>query len=124
MCSYTQVNANAYNQEDLGSNAIAGSRAVVNKCDYASILMPLRPKEQDIAQIIVEQQRQSGKKCVEMPNRILHVHKVRFASHERGLKVWIHLDLSTGDVTDCWVTDKNNEPYEIEKTELANVNNS
>ena len=30
VCSYTQVNANAYNQEELGSNAIAGSRAVVN----------------------------------------------------------------------------------------------
>lgn len=116
--SFTQVNANVYNQEELNSGCIAGSRAVVNKCDYATILMPLRPKEQDIAQLMRDSQRQNGKKDISIPSRILHVYKVRFGSHEQGLKVWVNLDLSTGDVSDCWVTDKNNEPVEIDKLDL------
>ena len=116
--SFTQVNANVYQQKQMDSGCIAGSRSVVNKCDYASILMPLRPDEQDIAQIMIDEQRQNGKKEIIYPNRILHVYKVRFGSHEQGAKVWINLDLSTGDVADCWVTNKDNEPYEMEKLDL------
>lgn len=78
----------------------------------------LRPDEQDIAQIMIDEQRQNGKKEIIYPNRILHVYKVRFGSHEQGAKVWINLDLSTGDVADCWVTNKDNEPYEMEKLDL------
>jgi len=120
VCSYTQTNANIFNQEVLDSSCIAGSRAVVNKCDYASIMMGLRPTEQDVAQMMLESAKQKGNKMVQMPNRILHVYKVRFGSHEANLKVWGYLDLSTGHFTDCWVTNKDNEPYEnIEKLDLS-----
>lgn len=118
--TFTQTNVNIYNQKIVDSNCVAGSRATINKADYASVMMPLRPEEQDVCQTIIEAQRQSGKKIIDIPNRLIFVHKIRFGTHEPNLKVWIHLDLSTGDVTDCWVTDKNNEPYDIEKTELKN----
>ena len=121
VCTYTQTNANIWNQDVLDSSCIAGSRAVVNKCDYASIMMPIRPKEVEIGEMIYESQKQSDKTMMP-PNRIIHLHKVRFGSYESNLKIWIYLDLSTGLVQDCWVTDKDDNllppDRAVEKTNL------
>ena len=52
------------------------------------------------------------------PNRIIHLYKCRFGSEEQGIKIWINLNLSTGLVKDCFVTDKYNKPYNMVKTKL------
>ena len=116
--SYVQTNAKVYEEKVLTAGSLQGSRAIVNKTDVTSIMIPLRPEEQDVADIIMESYKQQGKKLIEMPNRIINMVKIRFSEYEQNLKIWIYLDLSTGDVTDCWVTDKNNEIINIQGLEI------
>jgi replicative DNA helicase len=116
--TYTQTNANANTQEILDASCIAGSRAVQNKTDIGGIMMPLRPNEVEIANDIIESLKHKGHKIINYPNRILHLYKVRFSSYEQGIKIWLNLDLSTGATTDCWVTTKDNEPYDLKGAEL------
>jgi hypothetical protein len=115
MLSFTQVNAQAYSQEVLDSSVIAGSRAVVNKCDIAGVIMPLRKLEEEAAKIFIQSKKFDER---HFPNRICHIYKVRFGSCEENIKIWLNLDLSTGRVIDCWATDKDNKFYNINQTIL------
>lgn len=113
--TFTQVNANAGVQDILDAGCIAGSRAVQDKADVGAIIMPLRKKEQEVCDMIMDSQFPDVKI---KPNRIAHLYKMRFTSEEQGIKVWFNLNLSTGRVVDFWVTDKFDKPYEITKTKL------
>ena len=110
-----RVNGNVYVQDILDASCIAGSRAVQDKADIAAIIMPLRKKEEEVCNMIMESHFADYKI---RPNRIIHLYKMRFTSEEQGIKVWVHLNLSTGRITDFWVTDKYDKPYELNKTKL------
>ena len=112
--TFTQTNANAETQEILDAGCIAGSRAVQNKADVGGIMYPIRPKEYKIMEEYLGAYDRNGFHKVK-PNRIIHLYKVRFGSEEQGIKIWCHVNLGTGDVTDCWVTDKNDKHYKMER---------
>ena len=112
--TFTQVNANAMTQEIMDSGVAAGSRAIQNKADVAGVIMPLRRKEQDIADMMAEKYHDRVK-----PNRVLSVYKMRFSSVEQGIKIYFNLDLNTGRTKDCFVTSKFDQPYSLSKTRLV-----
>lgn len=114
MLTFTQVNGNAMTQEILDSGVAAGSRAIQNKADVAGVIMPLRKKEQEIADMVCENNPNMIK-----PNRCLSVYKMRFSSEEQGIKIYFRLDLNTGRTEDCFVTTKYDQPYQMSKTSLV-----
>ena len=112
--TFTQVNGNVMTQEILDSGVAAGSRAIQNKADVAGVIMPLRRKEQDIADMMAEKYPDKPK-----PSRVLHMYKMRFSSVEQGIKIYFNLDLNTGRTKDCFVTTKFDQPYQMDKTRLV-----
>lgn len=112
--TFTQVNGNAMTQEILDSGVAAGSRAIQNKADVAGVIMPLRRKEQDIADMMAEKYPDKVK-----PNRVLSCYKMRFSAVEQGIKIYFNLDLNTGRTKDCFVTTKFDQPYQMDKTRLV-----
>lgn len=112
--TFTQVNGNAMTQEILDSGVAAGSRAIQNKADVAGVIMPLRRKEQDIADMMAEKYPDKVK-----PNRVLSCYKMRFSAVEQGIKIYFNLDLNTGRTKDCFVTTKFDQPINLDKTRLV-----
>ena len=112
--TFTQVNANAMTQEIMDSGVAAGSRAIQNKADVAGVIMPLRRKEQEIADMMMEKYPDKVK-----PNRCLSVYKMRFSQVEQGIKIYFHLDLNTGRTKDCFVTSKFDQLISLTRTKLV-----
>lgn len=112
--TFTQVNANAMTQEIMDSGVAAGSRAIQNKADVAGVIMPLRRKEQEIADMMMEKYPDKVK-----PTRVLHLYKMRFSQVEQGIKIYFNLDLNTGRTKDCFVTSKFDNPYQLQRTRLV-----
>lgn len=116
--TFTQTNANVEVQEIINAGCIAGSRAVQNKADVAGVMMPLRKKEYELSKTYLAGIEKKGFYDRPKPNRIIHLYKLRFSSEEQGIKLWMNVNLGTGEVKDCWVTDKNNRPYKMKGTIL------
>lgn len=115
--TFCQTNAAVNQQEILDAGCLAGSRAMQDKLDVGGIIMPLRRQEKEIVTMMVE----AGKAPIE-PNRIIHLFKVRFGNQIQHLKIWGRLDLNTGRWVDCWCTDSDNKPYEMQRTRLVYSN--
>lgn len=113
----TQTNANLGANEVLGAESIAGSRAVANKLDIGGILLPLRPKEEKARDIIEQNLKERG---FGMPhaNYCYHMYKVRFGKYPQNVKIWVYLDLSTGRMQDCFLTDCLNRPIACKGVKL------
>lgn len=114
--TFTQVNASINSNDVLDASVIAGSRAIQNVLDVGMIVNPLRKQEQEVCDMMMDQ---ANIDKLDRPNRIIHLYKCRFGSEEQGIKIWINLNLSTGMVKDCFVTDKYNKPYSMSKTKLV-----
>ena len=114
MLSFTQVSDNVHDRDILDSSVAAGCKSIKNKADVYGVIMPLRKKEQDIADMMLEKFPNKIK-----PNRCLHMDKMRFSAVEQGIKIYFHLDLNTGRTKDCFVTTKFDNPYQLTKTRLV-----
>ena len=113
----TQTNAQLGSTEVIGSESIAGSRAVANKLDIGGVFLPLRPKEIK-ARDIIEQE--IGNRGFGLPHatHCYHMYKVRFGSYPQNIKVWVNVDLGTGRLKDCFCTDWQNKLIKVPKTKL------
>lgn len=116
--TFSQTNAAVNSQDVLDAGCLAGSRAMQDKLDVGGIIMPLRRQEKEVAGMMYE----SGGYHGEKPNRIVHLFKVRFGHQIQHLKIWGKLDLNTGRWTDCWCTNSDNAPYDMQKTRLVYSN--
>ena len=112
--SFTQVSDNVHDRDILDSSVAAGCKSIKNKADVYGVIMPLRKKEQDIADMMLEKFPNKTK-----PNRCLHMDKMRFSAVEQGIKIYFNLDLNTGRTKDCFVTTKFDNPYQLTKTRLV-----
>lgn len=112
--TFSQTNAAVNTQEVLDAGCLAGSRAMQDKLDAGGIIMPLRRQEKEIVGMMAD-----AGKCQIKPNRCLHLFKVRFGHQIQHLKIWGKLDLNTGRWTDCWCTNADNQPYQMERTKLV-----
>ena len=113
--TFCQTNAAVNTQEVLDAGCLAGSRAMQDKLDVGGIIMPLRRQEKELTEMMAGNGNYHG----DMPTRIIHLFKVRFGNHIQHLKIWGKLDLNTGRWTDCWCTNADNQPYQIERTKLV-----
>lgn len=113
--TFCQTNAAVNQQEVLDAGCLAGSRAMQDKLDIGGIIMPIRRQEKELAEMMAGNGNYHG----DMPTRIIHLFKVRFGNHIQHLKIWGKLDLNTGRWTDCWCTNSDNQPYQIERTKLV-----
>ena len=113
----TQTNAQLGSVEAIGVESIAGSRAVANKLDVGGVFMPLRPKEIKAREII---EQEIGYRGFNLPHatHIYHMYKVRFGSYPQNVKIWVNVDLGTGRLIDCFVTDWQNKIIKAPKTKL------
>lgn len=118
LLTFCQTNAAVNTQEVLDAGCLAGSRAMQDKLDVGGIIMPLRRQEKEVADMMCENGNYHGEK----PNRCIHLFKVRFGNQIQHLKIWGKLDLNTGIWTDCWCTNSDNQPYQIERTKLVYSN--
>lgn len=82
--------------------------------------MPPRAKEIKFAEEYFKAPKFRGFDSPPVVNRILHLYKVRFGSEEQGIKIWLNLNLSNGKVTDLFVTNRDNEPYDMNKNVVEN----
>lgn len=115
--SFTQVNANINTQEIMDAGVVAGSRAVQDKCDVAGVVMPIRKKDQEVCDMMMEANFANSHI---KPNRVLSLYKMRFSNYEQHVKIWFYLDLNTGRTMDFFVTTKYDQPYnEMPKTNLV-----
>lgn len=112
--TFCQTNANVNNQEILDAGCLAGSRAMQDKLDVGGIILPLKPQEKEVCDMLME----NGQNGSIRPNRTISLFKVRFGSYIQHLKVWINLDLNTGHCIDCFCTDAENKPYNVPRTKL------
>ena len=112
--TFSQTNAAVNSQEILNAGCLAGSRAMQDKLDVGGIIMPLRRQEKEIVDMMMD-----AGKCDIAPNRICHLFKVRFGHQIQHLRIWGNLDLNTGRWTDCWCTNSDNQPYEMQRTSLV-----
>lgn len=110
--TFCQTNATVNSQEILDAGCLAGSRAMQDKLDVGGIIMPLRRQEKEVCDMMCEE------KNIIVPNRCIHLFKVRFGNQIQHLKIWGKLDLNTGRWIDCWCTDSDNKPHQIAKTKL------
>lgn len=113
--TFCQTNAAVNTQEVLDAGCLAGSRAMQDKLDVGGIIMPIRRQEKELAEMMAGNGNYHG----DMPTRIIHLFKVRFGNQIQHLKIWGKLDLNTGRWTDCWCTNADNQPYQIERTKLV-----
>ena len=118
--TFCQTNAAVNTQEVLDAGCFAGSRAMQDKLDVGGIIMPLRRQEKEVADMMCENGNYHGEK----PSRIIHLFKVRFGNQIQHLKIWGKLDLNTGRWTDCWCTNSDNQPYEMQRTKLVYSNDA
>lgn len=118
--TFCQTNAAVNTQEVLDAGCLAGSRAMQDKLDVGGIIMPLRRQEKEVADMMCENGNYHGEK----PNRCIHLFKVRFGNQIQHLKIWGKLDLNTGRWTDCWCTNSDNQPYEMQRTKLVYSNDA
>lgn len=97
--SATQTNATAKTDPLPDANLLKGSKAIAEKADFGSILLPLTETDQEKLQSYIEH-------GYPMPNIKLSVYKNRRGSFVRGY-LWMQMDKSTCRYTTIFATDWN-----------------
>ena len=85
-------------------NLLRGSKAMADKADVASIMLPLSTEEEEALEVIVN--KLEG--FTEIPNVIKHIYKVRRGKYSQ-VKIWSKFDLGTCRMTDVFMTTAKNE---------------
>lgn len=114
--AYTQVNDEGRSKGYRDQTAVKGGKSLPNKMDFGLTAFEPTKKELEILQpIIMKRAKGLHKKLV--PNLCLTVYKNRWFDI-KDVKIWIVQDLGTGEVTDCFCTNKHYEYLEIEPVEI------
>lgn len=95
--SATQTNASAKTDPLPDANLLKGSKAIAEKADFGSILLPLTETDQEKLQVYAE-------RGFPMPNIKLSVYKNRRGSFVRGY-LWMQMDKSTCRYETVFATD-------------------
>jgi len=112
----TQVNAKADSDKDIrNESVIAGSRAIVNKCDNGAVLS--RPSKEDL-EIISD-----ITKSYQEPNMVTDIYKNRSGEYT-NVRVWSYFDLGALRKQDLFVTNSKLEVIEdfYEQPDIQVVN--
>ena len=113
----TQVNAKGDDNKNIkNESAIAGSRAIINKCDNGMIMARPTVEELDVIQNI-------EKNSFQIPNLVTDIYKNREGQYT-NIRIWSYFDLGTLRKEDLFVTDARLEAidgfYESPDIEIVN----
>ena len=105
--SSTQTNAQGDNVNQKGmkdEKVIRGSRAIIDKCDIATVLSRVTSEDLELLAGMIEH---IGK----APNQVTDVYKVRRGKYNK-VRIWSYMDLGTCRKQDLFVTDEKCRPLE------------
>lgn len=109
--AYTQVNDEGRSKGYRDQTAVKGGKSLPNKMDFGLTAFEPTKRELDILQpLILKYSKGIRKKLI--PNLCLTIYKNRWFE-KKDVKIWVHQDLGTGEVIDCFCTDKNYKYLEI-----------
>lgn len=94
--------------EQIDGNLIKGSKAIIDKTDFAMILLPISKKEKDEVQPLI------AKGFGKQPNFVTHIFKNRGNRHDK-LKIFSHINMGTMRMVDCFATNLDHELVKIDK---------
>lgn len=115
--SGTQLNGKESANDIIDENCIFGSKQIKTKLDDGGILLPLRPKEMELVDTLLNRK---GFGTCKRPTHITHNYKTRFSMYGQGVKVWQYVDLGTGRTEDIFCTNQFNSPLSVERTIINN----
>lgn len=113
----SQLNGEWENAKTKNQNLLRGAKSLADKIDVGSIMLEPTQKELECVEHILH----NG--FYKKPNRIYHIYKLRRGRLNKVM-VWTYIDLGTCRTYDQFVTDKNYELIDIEKTSLIDVFNN
>lgn len=111
LLSGTQLNAEWKNNANQDSSAIRGSKAIIDKTDFAVISLPVTKQDLDSLEPILR----DG--FYPTPNLVMNVFKNRRGEYN-NVKVWVFVDLGTLRTKDCFVTNASYELLNIKQTDI------
>lgn len=94
--------------EEIDQSYIRASKAVVDKVDFACIILPPSKKELDEIEPIL------SKDFGQHPNLVTHVFKNRGNKHTR-VKIFSHINMGTMRITDLFCTNSENELIQVDE---------
>lgn len=100
LISSTQLNGNWEGQRDANQNLIRGAKAIADKIDFGSMLMPVTNDDIKCLQPLIE------KGGFPNPNACYHIYKNRRGRH-KSVKLWCVSDLGTCRIDPIFMTDNN-----------------
>lgn len=115
--SGTQLNGKESVNDIIDENCIFGSKQIKTKLDDGGIILPLRPKEMELVDTLLNRK---GFGTCKRPTHITHNYKTRFSMYGQGVKVWQYIDLGTGRTEDIFCTNQFNSPLSVERTIINN----
>ncbi len=117
--SATQLNGEYEDKEIKNQNIIRGSKSIADKADIGVITLPTNKAEEELGSAL------SLKLQTPVPNMITDVYKNRRGKWT-GVRIWRYVDLGTCRVTDCFITDRRNEPIDFDsmKIQVKQANHS
>lgn len=96
--SATQLNADYQESETPDQNLLRGAKAIADKIDYGSILLPVGQKDLDSLENLLKQN------IYEKPDLKLSVYKNRRGQY-KGIYLWCKADLGTCRINPMFATD-------------------
>jgi replicative DNA helicase len=109
MLSGTQLNGDW--EEKAGSNAVRGSKAIIDKADFFAIVLPVTAKDLDALEPILR------KEFMKAPNSVTSISKLRRGKFN-NTKLWQYVDLGNLRATDCFVTWNNYTLVDIKPIDI------
>lgn len=107
----TQLNGEYEEKEVKNENLIRGSKAVADKADIGAITLRVNQAEEELGRAIALKM-----KTLE-PNFITDIYKNRRGKWT-GIRIWRNIDLGTCRTTDCFITNRQNEPIEFDSIKI------
>ena len=107
----TQLNGDYEEKEVKNQNLIRGSKAIADKADIGAITLPVNTAEEELGRAL------ALKLGTFEPNFITDIYKNRRGKWT-GIRIWRYIDLGTCRTTDCFVTDRSNEPIDFNSTKV------
>ena len=107
----TQLNGEWKKAEDADQNLLRSSKAIADKVDCASILLPVREGDRAVVDAYL------AKGFTTEPNLVMHIYKVR-KGRLNHIRLFIRFDYTTCRSEDCFVADKNGTLINVDDTQV------
>ena len=108
----TQVNADIKDYRNRDYQVLRGGKAIADKATGGSISMPITAQELKLVEPYI---RKRGFNNIK-PNFVETVYKARFSEYPKECKIFSYFDLGNMRKQELFVTDKDFQPINIEKT--------